>query len=35
MSNELVKKEDKQQVIYQVAGEEVKLSEGIVKQFLT
>lgn len=35
MSNELVKKEDKQQVIYQVAGEEVKLSEGIVSQFLT
>lgn len=35
MSNELAKKEDKQQVIYQVAGEEVKLSEGIVSQFLT
>lgn len=34
MANEIVKKEDKQ-VSYQVAGEEIKLSEGIVKQFLT
>lgn len=34
MSNEIIKKEEKQ-ITYQVAGEDVKLSEGIVKQFLT
>lgn len=34
MSNEIIKKEDKT-IVYKSAGEEVKLNEGIVKQFLT